>query len=67
MVMKKQILAPAAVTERKNSQTAYAAPRMFAVGTTAGLIQGRIKHGLLDGDGTMTKDYREILRPVRAL
>ncbi len=43
--MSKQILSPAIVTERKSEetrQTGYTAPRIFAVGSTVELIQGRL-------------------------
>ncbi len=42
--MNEQILSPATVTERKSEEArraGYAAPRMFAVGSTVELIQGK--------------------------
>ncbi len=53
--MNEQVLSPATVTERKSEETrpaGYAAPRMFAVGSTVELIQGKWIIGTQDQDNT---------------
>jgi hypothetical protein len=57
MVMNKQILFPATVSvaDRKNEEPRkpdYAAPRMFAVGSTVELIQGAGSRGPQDWYGS---------------
>ena len=58
--MIKQVLSPATATERKTEetrQTGYAAPRIFAVGSTVELIQGYWHTGRRDFDNTHSRGY----------